>query len=357
MALVVFRVDASEKIGTGHVRRCLSLAQALRALGTDVVFLSRELGVDVSAMLGSTGFELDMLPPPDGPVPRSDAVPHADWAGVDSDLDVEQTGNWLLRHGASADWVLIDHYGFDAQWHRTMATIAGTRVAVIDDTADRRIDAALLIDHNYSADHVAKYAGLINADAKILGGPRYALLSPSYVEAKRCPIRSEVTSIGVFMGGIDAGFYSAQALAACRSAGYNGRVEIVSTSSNPRLAELSAAVVADGNAKLSIDLSDLADFFARHDLQIGAGGGATWERCCTGAPTIAWVVADNQRHVLGPLRNLGALHTIGGDSKSLSEAIRSLCNDYSYRTQLSDAARRLVDGRGADRVARCMASQ
>jgi UDP-2,4-diacetamido-2,4,6-trideoxy-beta-L-altropyranose hydrolase len=357
MTLAVFRVDASAQIGTGHVWRCVALAQALRAFGADIVFLSRELGVDVDAILGSSGFELAMLPPPDGPVPKSAAVPHAAWAGVDSNLDVEQTSNWLLSRGALADWVLIDHYGFDAQWHRAIAKANGTKVAVIDDTADRCIDAALLIDHNYAPDHAAKYAGLINTDAKILGGPRYALLSYIYGEAKRCVIRTQVASIGVFMGGVDGGFQSAHALAACRSAGFSGRVEIVSTSSNPRLAELCAAVAADGNAELSIDLPDLADFFARHDLQIGAGGGATWERCCIGAPTIAWVVADNQRHVLGPLRNLGVLQMIDGDSKSLTEAIRSLSNDKPYRTQLSVTARRLVDGRGAERVAKYMVDQ
>jgi UDP-2,4-diacetamido-2,4,6-trideoxy-beta-L-altropyranose hydrolase len=354
MTLVVFRVDASAQIGTGHVRRCMALAQGLQALGADVVFLSRELGVDIEAILGSTGFELAMLPPPDGPVPKSAAVPHAAWAGVDPNLDVEQTSNWLLRNRALADWVLIDHYGFDAQWHRAIAMANRTKVAVIDDIADRCIDAALLIDHNYAPDHAAKYTGLINAETVILGGPRYALLSPKYSEARRCVIRPQVASIGVFMGGVDAGFHSTHALAACRSAGFGGRVEIVSTSSNPRLAELCAAVAVDGKAELSVDLPSLADFFARHDLQIGAGGGATWERCCIGAPTIAWVVADNQRHVLGPLRNLGALQTIDGDSKSLAEGIRSLCNDSSYRAQLSETARRLVDGRGADRVASYM---
>jgi UDP-2,4-diacetamido-2,4,6-trideoxy-beta-L-altropyranose hydrolase len=356
MALAVFRVDASAQIGTGHVRRCMALAQALRAFGVDVVFLSRELGVDVGAILGTTGFELDMLPPPHGPAPKS-AIPHGAWAGVGSDLDSEQTSNWLLRRGAVADWVLIDHYAFDAQWHRSIATTSGTRVAVIDDIADRRIDAALLINHNYALDHAAKYAGLLNANTKVLGGPRYALLAPTYVDAKRCLIRSQVASIGVFMGGIDAGFHSARALAACRSAGFSGSVEIVSTSSNPRMAELRAVVVADGNAELLIDLPDLAGFFARHDLQIGAGGGATWERCCVGAPTICWNVADNQRHVLGPLRDLGVLQAIDGDIESLAAAIRSLCIDESYREELSHNARRLVDGRGADRVARYMVSQ
>lgn len=46
---------------------------------------------------------------------------------------------------------------------------------------------------------------------------------------------------------------------------------------------------------------DLSAFFGRYDLQIGAGGGATWERCFVGAPTLAVAYADNHAPVLAPL--------------------------------------------------------
>ena len=67
------------------------------------------------------------------------------------------------------------------------------------------------------------------------------------------------------------------------------------------------ACAAIAGTTLTLDEPDLAAFFARHDLQIGAGGGATWERCCIGAPTIAIVVAANQSAVVPALDRLGAL--------------------------------------------------
>lgn len=106
---------------------------------------------------------------------------------------------------------------------------------------------------------------------------------------------------------------------------------------------------------LSIDQPDLVGFFARHDLQIGAGGGATWERCCLGVPTIALETAENQRQVLAPLRSLGVLEVAApvttADRPSLGSALRALLGDTPRRQALASRSRQLVDGAGANRAA------
>lgn len=100
------------------------------------------------------------------------------------------------------------------------------------------------------------------------------------------------------MGGTDPGGISARVLAACRAAGFAGTIEVVSTSANSRLDALQQACAVDSAVTLTLDQPDLAGFFARHDLQIGAGGGATWERCCIGAPTVAMALVANQSAVV-----------------------------------------------------------
>ena len=40
---VVFRVDASLQMGTGHVMRCLTLANELKQQNHEIVFICREL--------------------------------------------------------------------------------------------------------------------------------------------------------------------------------------------------------------------------------------------------------------------------------------------------------------------------
>lgn len=209
----------------------------------------------------------------------------AAWAGVSQTQDAADTARTL------ADWhpdtVVVDHYAFDARWHRAVRNALGCRLLVIDDTADRALDADALLDHNWAPDHRTKYAGRLQRKPLWLCGPRFALLAGAYRGAGRYRFHDAVRSIGVFMGGTDPGGISARVLASCRVAGFTGPVEVVSASANPHLAGLRQACANDGHATLTLDQPDLATFFARHDLQVGAGGSASWERCCIGAPTSA----------------------------------------------------------------------
>jgi len=251
--------------------------------------------------------------------------------------------------GVHLDWLVVDHYAFDARWHQAVRHALGCRLLVIDDTADRALDADALLDHNWALDHRAKYAGRLLREPRWLAGPRHALLSPAYRSAPRHRFHPEVRSIGIFMGGTDPDGISARVLTACRAACFVGHIEVVSTSANPHLAALRQDCEADTKVVLTLDQPDLAAFFARHDLQIGAGGGAAWERCCIGAPTIAIALAANQSAVVPGLASLGALRA--ATENTLTEVLRELIADPTVRQPLGERAAELVDGRGAQRVA------
>ena len=349
--LVAFRVDASPAIGLGHVKRCLSLAHALAATGARVVFVARDLGVDVRGMVATAGFEILVLPRPTGSMPSSQ-VPHGHWAEVDAALDVRQTVAALADR--RCDWLVVDHYAFDADWHRQVADATGARLAVIDDVADRPLHADVLIDHNHCDDHRRKYGSRLATGTPILGGPRFALLGPAYGTAPRYVLHAEVRSIGIFMGGADAGGLSAVAWRACREvAGFDGPIEIVTTRESPRLGELQRTVADDAHTTLRLDLPSLHEFFSRHDLQIGAGGGATWERCCIGAPSIVVIAADNQAVVADALQSLEIAEVIPQTVTAfdIGHALCKLIPDAGTRRAMASRSRQLVDGRGALRAA------
>jgi UDP-2,4-diacetamido-2,4,6-trideoxy-beta-L-altropyranose hydrolase len=347
-ARVAIRVDASAAIGTGHLKRCLSLAQALIDTGADVRFVCRALDAVAATVLCDSGIPTLWLPAlAQTFTPAPDAPPHAAWAGVPQEQDADDTAQTL------ADWrpdtVVVDHYAFGAGWHQAVRDALGCRLLVIDDTADRALDADALLDHNWAPDHRTKYAGRLQREPLWLCGPRFALLASAYRGAGRYRFQDTVRSIGIFMGGTDPGGVSARVLAACRSAGFAGPVEVVSTSANPQLATLRYACERDGQAMLTLDQSDLAAFFARHDLQVGAGGGATWERCCLGAPTVALALVANQSAVVPGLATLGAVRA--ADETTLPGVLRELIADPASRRSLAERAAALVDGRGAQRVA------
>ena len=359
---IAFRTDGSTTIGIGHVMRCMALADAMEDAGAQVHFACRKLDTDISHRLRIRGFNVSSLPAPAGEVMTTDTTEpaHAIWAGVPWELDAQQTIDALREW--QPEWVVVDHYAFDARWHQMVKNELGTRIAVIDELADRNLLADLIIDQTPHPDYREKYRHhLQGSSAVILGGPRFALLGRSYSNAAHYQPSADIRSIGIFMGGSDPGNFSSLAWHACREvAKFQGPIEIVTTKANPHRAELELLAQRDSNTSLSVDLPDLASFFVRHDLQIGAGGGSTWERCCVGAPTLTLVIADNQKSLIPQLAQLGAVATLPENTvineQSIGQTVLQMTRDPSVRLALCQRSSQLVDGIGATRVALCMMS-
>lgn len=354
---VALRTDASAAIGTGHLRRCLALAEALVTQCADVCFVVRRLDTVAEGVLRGSPYPVHWLPaaPASSRLEAEDPVgpPHRAWAGVTWNVDAAQTAAALRAQ--PPQWLVVDHYALDARWHDALRAALGCRLLVVDDVADRPLSPDLLLDHNWAPDHRAKYAGRLQREPTAwLTGPRFALLSAAYRHAPRYVFNPQVRSIGVFMGGTDPCGASAQVLRCLREqVGFAGPVEVASTSANPQLPELRNACAALPNTTLTLDLPDLAAFFARHDLQIGAGGGATWERCCIGAPSIAVCLAVNQHSVLDPLSVLRVLVVatlLTQGNESLSFVVENAIENRELRASLFENCMRLVDGRGIHRV-------
>ena len=355
---IAVRADASRRIGLGHLKRCLALAQALQGQGAEVAFVTRALDLDSAAVVASAGFAL--LPMPrlaDGADEHDDRPPPM--AGLLARRwDHDAADSTCAMHAWQPQVVVVDHYGIDARWHCAVRTATGARIAVIDDLADRPLAADLLIDHNPSPDHAAKYRGVLRYPVPICGGPQHALLDAAFRTQAPCRVEPALRSIGIFMGGTDPDNFSAFAYHACRlHAGWTGPIQIATTSAHPALAMLRTLQVSDPQLDLAVDQPNLAAFHAAHGLQIGAGGGAMWERCCLGTPTIALITADNQRQSIPLVAASGAV--LGLDAMGRSDAlcrelgglIRRLIDSPAQRQALQQRALALVDGRGAERVA------
>lgn len=340
---VAFRVDASTAIGLGHLKRCLSLAHAVNDLGGSTIFIWRKHDYDCAGLLESCG-QL-----------------HLSIAGNGDDdfaNDVRQTADALSTF--APDWVVVDHYGLGEQWHDQIVQKLYCRIAVIDDLADRNLGCNLLIDHNLNAENTKRYQAKTRSGTKMLLGPRFALLDGSYASAARYTFHEHVQSIGVFMGGTDLGNHSIMVLDALDAIPFSGPVEVASTTANPALCELRARVLQRPLTTLSVDLPNLAAFFASHDLQIGSGGGAMWERCCIGAPTFALIVADNQNATVPILSDLGIVASLGDEpasSGAVAAALRPLISPPKARRALAENSRQIVDGLGAKRVAMALMSE
>lgn len=136
---VLFRTDASQEIGSGHVMRCLTLARALRDCGADCQFVSREHPGNLIQLVRKHGFRTTALPLLADPLASKpgnhDQFDYRAWLGTDWKTDAQQTTEALKF--STVDWLIVDHYSLDWEWENTMRTVA-SRILVIDDLADRR---------------------------------------------------------------------------------------------------------------------------------------------------------------------------------------------------------------------------
>lgn len=327
-------------------------------LGAGIVFVFRQLDIDLRPLLDALRFESVALPMAGDPYQAEKNERELNcWAGVPWLIDAQQTAAALSSF--SPHWIVVDHYSFDSSWHVHLEARLGARLAVIDDLADRPITAEFLIDHNLAESHERKYAGKVSRSIKMLAGPRFALLARAFRDAPKYTFRKSLLSIGIFMGGADQDNLSCDLLLACRQvAKFEGPIEIVSTQFNPHLVQLKRLAAQWPATTISEDLPNLAEFFSRHDLQIGGGGGAAWERAALGAPSMVIPVADNQRAGVQMLAEIGAVATVGETEMSLRDAVGALvtflANDPARRLRLSVTSRSLVDGFGARRVALCL---
>jgi UDP-2,4-diacetamido-2,4,6-trideoxy-beta-L-altropyranose hydrolase len=129
---IAFRVDASNRIGTGHFMRCLTLADELKKQGAQIRFISRKLPAHLRIMLTENG--MDYLPLSiDEASEAVDELAHANWLGTSQSQDAQATVKALANH--LWDWIVVDNYALDKRWE---SAVRGSckKIMVIDDIAE-----------------------------------------------------------------------------------------------------------------------------------------------------------------------------------------------------------------------------
>jgi UDP-2,4-diacetamido-2,4,6-trideoxy-beta-L-altropyranose hydrolase len=291
---VLVRCDASTEIGSGHVIRCLTLADALADKGARVSFVCRRLPGELSLLIERRGYSVRLI------------EAHC-WQD-----DAEMTGQSAAVPGG-VDWLIVDHYGLDARFEQRLRSLAA-RVLVIDDLADRPHDCELLLDQNLCGNLQERYHGLVPATCKTLLGPRFALLRPEFRRARRTlrARRGELQRLLISFGGSDQSNETAKALAAWDLLADPGLLlDVVVGASNPHAAAVQAACAARPGCHFHNQVDNMAELMSRADLAIGSGGSTTWERCYLGLPSLTVVVAPNQLELTEAVAATGAAWNLG----------------------------------------------
>lgn len=357
---VLFRTDASLDIGTGHVMRCLTLAEAMRDQGANCRFTCRSHRGNLIREIRQRGFDVFELPYDcNWKGTESTQFAHTDWLGADWEMDAEQTKVGACEK--AIDWLIVDHYGLDARWERALGPYC-RKLMVIDDLADRPHACNLLLDQSFTRD-AADYLSFVPNDCHLMCGLQYALLRPEFAALRSYSLQRRARPIAlreilITMGGVDKDNVTGQALKALRTCALpkDCRITVVMGPTAPWLDEIRSQVQdIPWPTRVLVGVGNMAQLMADSDLAIGAAGTTSLERCCLGLPTIMFVLAENQRKTARALARSGGVKLIelGQNAETqFREELLQLVDDPVQLLQMSNFAANVVNGSGVIRLIR-----
>lgn len=357
--VVVFRADASLDMGTGHMMRCLTLANALKTQGRECHFICREHPGHLIDYLGHQGHKVHPLKHmPDAET--DEMLAHASWLGTTQEQDAKLCAPIMAM--LNPQWLVVDHYALDARWEQHLKPYYH-KLLVIDDLADRQHQCDILLDQTLGRDPL-DYQPWVPANCTLLCGAGYALLRPEFAALRSYSLQrrhlAPLRHILVSMGGVDKDNATAQILAALATAELPSDcvITVVMGVTAPWLeAVQQQAINMPVSTLVRSDVSDMAQLMADSDLAIGAAGATSWERCCLGLPSIMVVLATNQRQVAEGLQTAHAAQVLACQRdipKKLPTLISDLLQSPNRLQQMSEAAAGVTDGMGTARVMGCL---
>ena len=359
---IVFRCDASIQIGSGHVMRCLTLADELSRKGAECVFICRRHHGNLIEEIQQQGYKVYALPLGNDlyiETNNKTALSHADWLASTQYRDAELSVS--IVKALQPDWLIVDHYALDEIWEKGLQPYC-KKIMVIDDLADRKHNCDVLLDQNFGRDP-QDCAAHVNEDCKLLCGSNYALLRPEFAEWRSYSLErrqhNKLASILINLGGVDKDNITTKILKVLQTKSLPDHcsITIVMGATSPWIeAVKQQAAIMQWRTVVKVGVNNMAEIMANSDLAIGAAGSTSWERCCLGLPTIMLVLADNQRDIANVLEDVGAALTFNvnqleAEPLALEQCIASIVPKMRAMSRVAIA---VTDGLGVIRLSKVL---
>ena len=346
---VIFRVDASLQMGTGHVMRCLTLAQVLKENGADAEFICRKHNGNLIDKIRLSGFNVHKLEVFEE-TEADNKLAHFHWLGATQQQDADDCIDILKAE--KTDWLIVDHYALDEQWQKRLKPYY-EKLMVIDDLADRKHQCDILLDQTFGRQQ-EDYLAFTTKDCELLLGSQYALLRPEFAKWRPHSLKRrskpEFKQLLINMGGVDIDNVTESVLDELELCNLSNDIDItvVMGGSAPHLESVkSKAMTLPWKTEVKVDVDNMAEVMANSDIAIGAAGATTWERCCLGLPTIQIVIANNQITIAKSLAEYGAIKFL----ESIESVSSIINNPTKWMLDISNISRHVTDGLGIKRVA------
>ncbi len=337
MGKLLIRADANESIGTGHVMRCLALAQAWQSAGGETLFaLTRGAEVIVSAL---TSFGTSIK-----------------WLEVAPGSDDDAQATVRLAREKNAKWLAVDGYCFGVAYQEGIKQ-AKLSLFLMDDNASLPCYCAdMVLNQNLGVtEHMYSKR---DSETRLLLGPRYALLRQEFLQAtaRKRNSAKQATRLLVTLGGADPENVTSQMISAIHELNLPDlEARIVLGPLNRNLSALQKQVYGRRDRiTLVSEQADMPALMAWADVAISGAGSTSWELCFMSVPSLLIVLARNQERIANELEKEGAAINLGRyqdiSFHSIAAQLQLLLLNAELRSKLATHASRIVDGKGAQRV-------
>lgn len=339
--VLLVRVDSGINMGSGHVMRCLALAQAWQDGGGDVVFVLATESLNAEARLTAEGFEALHINAKPG-------------SAEDARLTTK------LAHKFGASWVVVDGYHFGGDYQKIIKE-AGLNLLFIDDYGHADYyPADIVLNQNIHADenlyrNRASYT-------KLLLGTRYVLLRREFLrwQGYRREIPEIARKMLVTMGGSDPQNVTLKVLQALKNIDIDGFEAVcVVGGSNPHYGALKDFVeTANLPVRIERDVKDMSQLMAWADVAITAGGTTCWELAFMGVPFVGLSRAKQEAILLQETTRIGMSLNMGEHQNlepcDISEVLMRLIKDKRQRSTTISIGCLNIDGLGFQRLIKAM---
>jgi UDP-2,4-diacetamido-2,4,6-trideoxy-beta-L-altropyranose hydrolase len=254
----LIRADSSSTIGLGHIMRDLVLAKSFDG---EVFFACQNLEGNIIA---SIPYEVKIL----------------------KSNDAEEL--IALIKALHVKLLVIDHYGIDAHFERSVKEATGVKILSFDDTYQAH-HCDILLNHNLSAD-ASRYTNLVPKTCELRCGSAYTLIREEFKleKEKSC---EKIYDVLVAMGGTDA---SNITLSILKTIPKSLHVSVLTTSANAHLHELQKYTQDKPNIALHVNSNEVAKLLHQSRLAIVTPSVMVHEVLFMETPFIAIKVASNQ---------------------------------------------------------------
>jgi spore coat polysaccharide biosynthesis predicted glycosyltransferase SpsG len=332
---ILFRCDASKEIGFGHLVRCSALADEIRRVSdTRVVFAMREgtLGVDLR------GYEVELLP--------SNSVDYGAW--------LEKTAQKF-----KASVLVVDvRDELSVQELERLKGDDGPLIVILDDLSDRRFAADLVFYPPVPQVRRADWPGF---RGEVFVGWEWTILRSQFSS----PLHGKSTAgntLLITMGGSDPGGMTLKAVRALETIEADfAPVIVLGAGFSPKDRLLKLLETARHRFTILENLSDMRTQMLRVDMALCAYGMTAFELAASGVPAVYLCLTKDHAESASALSDAGVGLSLGL-SEDVTEAqvaavVANLLADPRRRAQMSDKARKLIDGKGAARIAQILAER